>query len=242
MTTIKGHWQLLAVTAVIFALFSTPLLYPLRILAVFFHELSHAAAAILTGGSVDSLSLSANEGGLAFVRGGNRFLILTAGYMGSLLIGVALFLVALRSNLDRAAVAMLGICTLLITALFIRDGFPVLFCTVAGAVMLIVARWLPHGINDMLLRIIGLTSMLYAPYDIISDTITRSHLNSDARMLANEFGGATLLWGGLWLMISLAVIAVTLRYGLGPNSNITLRGNSVPPAPPRRAASGEPPA
>jgi hypothetical protein len=80
------------------------------------------------------------------------------------------------------------------------------------------------------LRIVGLASMFYVPNDIISDTITRSHLASDARILAEEFGGATILWGGLWLAISLAVIALTLRFGLGStSSNIRLRDPAARP-------------
>jgi len=64
--------------------------------------------------------------------------------------------------------------------------------------------------------------MIYAPLDIFDDTIRRAHLRSDARILAEQVGGSTMLWGGLWLLISVAVIAITLRYGLPQNSNITL--------------------
>ena len=73
---------------------------------------------------------------------------------------------------------------------------------------------------DYKLRVIGLTSMTYVPFDIFSDTIARSGERSDAYMLAEKFGGATVMWGGLWLLISLAVIGVCLRYGLGERSNI----------------------
>jgi hypothetical protein len=69
--------------------------------------------------------------------------------------------------------------------------------------------------------------MIYAPLDIYSDTISRSDLRSDARMLAEEFGGPTALWGGMWLIVSLGVIALTLRYGLGRNGNIPLRGPAL---------------
>ncbi len=229
MTFLKAHWQMLALTVLVYALWTTPVAYPLRIMVVFFHELSHGLAALLTGGSVVSLTLSPDEGGLATTRGGIRFIIVTAGYLGSLLFGVALFLIALRTHLDRAAVAALGLCLLLIAALYMRDGFPLLFCILAGSVLLLVARFLPISVNDLVLRIVGLASMVYVPNDILSDTITRSHLRSDARILAEEFGGATLLWGGLWLLISLAVIALTLRHGLGSGSSNIRFGAPPPP-------------
>jgi hypothetical protein len=56
--------------------------------------------------------------------------------------------------------------------------------------------------------------MVYVPRDIVSDTLARSHLRSDARMLAEEYGGATVLWGGLWLVLSVVVIAACLAASL----------------------------
>lgn len=235
MTFIRAHWQIMLLALAVFALSSTPALYPLNLLIIFFHELSHGLAALATGGSIQSLTISPAEGGLAVTIGGSRFLTLTAGYLGSLLFGVAMFFVALRTRVDRAAVATLGLCIWLIAALYIRDGFPLAFCVLIGLAFLLVAWFLGHGPNDLVLRIFGLASMFYVPRDIISDTITRSHLASDARMLAEEFGGATMLWGGVWLLISLVVIALTLRFGLGSTSNLpigtaTSTGRSVPGA------------
>jgi hypothetical protein len=223
MSSLRGHWQLVVIAILIYALWSTPVIYPLRIMIVFLHEVSHGLAAVLTGGSIDRLVISPDESGLAYVSGGSRFVVLTAGYLGSLLFGVLFFVVALRTHLDRWTVALIGACMLLVAALYIRDGFPLIFCTLGGVAMLLTAWFLPVPVNDLMLRIIGLSSLLYVPNNIISDTISRSHLRSDARMLAEEYGGATMLWGGIWLVVSLAVIGLVLRFGLGDNSNIRLR-------------------
>jgi len=48
--------------------------------------------------------------------------------------------------------------------------------------MILAARYLGEGLNDFLLRLIGLTSMVYVPHDIYSDTIAHSSMLSDARM------------------------------------------------------------
>lgn len=220
MSFIKSHWQLLALTALVFALWQTPVVVPLKILIVFLHELSHAIAAWLTGGSVEQISLNPQQGGFAITRGGSRFAILSAGYLGSLLIGAALLVVALRSTMDRAVTALLGAVMLAVTALYIRDLFAAAFCSMTGLALLGMARFLGHGVNDMVLRVIGLSSLIYVPYDIFDDTIARAHQRSDAYMLAEEFGGPTVLWGGLWLLISLAVIALCLRQVLGTQTNI----------------------
>lgn len=221
MNLLRGHSQLILITAVAFVLWQTPLVIPLKILIVFFHEISHAVAAWVTGGAVLSISLSPQQGGMTTTLGGNLFLIMSAGYVGSLLIGVAVFLIALKSKVDHVLMGFLGIATLLIAAFYIREMFALGFSVGLGVLMLASARFLPHSINDLALRVIGLTSMIYVPFDIFSDTITRSGERSDAYMLAEEYGGATVMWGGLWLAISLIVIGACLRFGLGPRSNIS---------------------
>lgn len=221
MQFLKGHWQLFLITALVFALWNTYAILPLKILVVFLHELSHGLAAVLTGGSIETISLNPQQGGHAITRGGNIFLIFSAGYIGSLLLGVILFLIALRTHADRAVMALFGALMLLVTALYIRDSFALLFCIASGLGMLAIARFLPRDVNDLLLRVIGLTSILYAPYDIFSDTIARSELRSDAFMLAERFGGSAMLWGAIWLIISLVVIALCARYVFGQSSNIS---------------------
>lgn len=220
---IKGHWQLVAITAAVFALWRFEIMLPLKILVVFLHEASHAFAALLTGGSIEELSLDTMQGGHVISRGGSPFWIISAGYLGSLVLGSLLFLLALRTDLDRGVVAALGITMILLVLFYIRDLFPIVFCLGFGAAFLGVARYLDHRVSDMILRVIGLTSIIYVPYDIISDTILRSHLNSDARILAERIGGPTVFWGGLWFLISLGVIYVVLRKGLSAPSNIDFR-------------------
>ena len=202
-----------------FALWQTPAVLPLKLLVVFLHEASHAVAIIATGGEVVTLSVSSDQGGFVLSRGGNRFVALTAGYLGSLVVGLGLLMAATRTIADRKVMAICGAMTLLIAGLYVREVFALAFGFGTGAVMLLMARYLGHHANDLGLRVIGLASLIYVPYDIFSDTIARSDLRSDARMLAEEFGGTTVMWGGIWLVISLAMIGWCLRYGLGRSSN-----------------------
>lgn len=193
---------------------------PLKILVVFLHELSHAIAIVLTGGSVESFSISPQQGGLVVGRGGNRFLSLSAGYLGSLALGMALLVIALRTHWDKAVLGGFGGVMLLVTLLYVREPFAMAFCSGVGVVMIAMAWYLGRTICDLVLRIIGLTSMIYVPFDIFDDTIRRSGLRSDAYMLAEEFGGTTMFWGGLWLVLSLAAIILCLRRFLGRDSNL----------------------
>ena len=70
---------MLALAALVFALWQTPVALPLKLLVVLFHELAHGLAALATGGSIESLTVTADQGGLAVTRGGSRFAILTRG-------------------------------------------------------------------------------------------------------------------------------------------------------------------
>ncbi|WP_417589648.1 M50 family metallopeptidase [Pararhodobacter oceanensis] len=223
MQMIKSHWQLILLTALVFLLWDTPAVFPLKLLVVFLHELSHGGAAIATGGTIERISVSAQQGGMALTRDGNGFLILSAGYLGSLFLGMALLWVALRTRWDRVVVMGFGFLTLLVALLYVREAFALLFCGVVGFGMLAIGRYLSIEINDMVLRLIGLTSVLYVPYDIFDDTIRRSGERSDAYMLAAQYGGPTVLWGALWLLLSLAVIYWGLRRGIGRNSNLSFR-------------------
>jgi hypothetical protein len=207
----------------VFVFWQTTALVPLKILIVFCHEASHAIASVITGGEVLSLSISSDQGGVVMSRGGSRFWTLTAGYLGSLLIGVTLLLAATRTRFDRQTMGICGVIILIIAGFYVREVFALGFTIGTGIAMIAAAVRLSHNINDMILRVIGLTSLIYVPYDIFSDTVARSSLRSDARMLAEEFGGTTVMWGGLWLIVSIAIIGWCLRYGLGRSSNLRLR-------------------
>ena len=179
---------------------TSPALIPLKILIVLFHELSHALLTIATGGEVLS-------------RGGNRFLTLSAGYLGSLLFGCVLYLLARGSRRDALWSATLAVILGLTALIFTRNLFGFGFSLGAAIALGALARWGGASANDLVLKTVGLASMLYVPADIVSDTLTRAHLRSDARMLAEEFGGMTQLWGLLWLLVAVATIGITLYLG-----------------------------
>lgn len=220
MTMIKGHWQLILIVVLVFVCWATPFVLPLKILVVFLHELSHAIAIVLTGGSVESFSISPQQGGLVIGRGGNRFFSLSAGYLGSLALGMGLLIIALRTHWDRAVLGGFGGAMLLVTLLYVREPFAMAFCTGVGAVMIAMAWFMNRPLCDLVLRIIGLTSIIYVPYDIFDDTIRRSGIRSDAYMLAEEFGGTAMLWGVAWLVLSILAILLCLKRFLGRDSNL----------------------
>ncbi len=205
---------LFSVIIAIFFLWSTPALYPLKLLIVFFHESSHALMTIATGGQVIELEIDRMQGGHVISAGGNRFITLTAGYLGSLIWGVVIYLLAVGSKYDKAIMFCLGIIIMVVTTLFVRDLFAFGFSGLIGLFMILMGVKAPMQINDIILRVIGVTSMSYVPLDVYSDTIARTSLRSDAFMLAEEFGGTTVLWGTIWLLVSVVILIATLKISL----------------------------
>src|SRR6476660_10242520 len=74
--------------------------YPIRLFVTFIHESSHALIAVLTGGSVQSLTISADTSGLTYSAPSGWFgglLTSSAGYLGTTVFGV-LMLFLIRKN------------------------------------------------------------------------------------------------------------------------------------------------
>ncbi|MFA5137660.1 MAG: M50 family metallopeptidase [Elusimicrobiota bacterium] len=184
---------------------------PLKILVVFFHEISHGLAAVLTGGSIVNLKVSADQSGLACTTGGCRFVVLSAGYLGSFAWGSALILAAAFVKRARILSGLLGVVLAAITLLYVRNPFGILFGALAAAAFLASARWLNDLTNDFLIRVVGVTSCGYAILDIYSDTISRKVCCSDASRLASITFIPSLVWGVLWVALSVYGIYWTLK-------------------------------
>ena len=95
-----------------------------------------------------------------------------------------------------------------------RSAFGFAYGLAAGVLLLGVARWLPEGASSFVLRLLGVTSLLYAPWDITSDLILRSVPASDAATLARMTGIPALAWGLLWLAASVWIAWRVVR-GIG---------------------------
>src|SRR5687768_1809148 len=189
----------------LWALWPTIWIYPLKIFVVFLHELSHAIAGAATGGSIQRITLDPYQGGATYVNGGNAFVMLSAGYLGSLLWGLGLLLVArTRPRVGRTVLLVLGALLVATTVLFVRSGFGILFGLLFGLALVIGARRLPDGGIIVVLTTLGLTSALYALFDIRDDILRRPEIESDAHMLANLTGVPTLVWGFFWVGLALA--------------------------------------
>lgn len=192
----------------VLCLWNTFLVYPLKIFVVFLHELSHGLAAILTGGSIERIELSFNQGGVCLTRGGSEFIILSAGYLGSMLWGAILLVLSARTQWDRLLLKGVAILTLIMTVLYVRSIFGFLYGLGAGAALLLVATRFSPKVSKLFIQAIAITSCLYSVYDIFSDLLFRSVPASDANALARLTGVPSFIWAILWTAIAAFVAAI----------------------------------
>ncbi len=228
MELFKRYIAFILIFIAVALLWNTVVMYPLKIFVVFMHEVSHGLAAIVTGGEIVSLEVDKHQGGLAVTRGGSRFWILSAGYLGSLLLGGFILLLAAMTHYDKVISVLIGMGMVVITIgfaegdspsffgiHFFKDGnfimygdppsFTYFFGIGFGVVLIFIGLFLSEVVNDWLLRVIGLTSCLYAILDIKSDVLDRSELPSDARKLSEVTPLPTEFWGFLWIIIAIGL-------------------------------------
>lgn len=229
LTLFKRYIALFLIFIGIGLLWNTVFMYPLKIFVVFMHEASHGIAAVATGGRIVEIQINPQQGGYALTQGGSRFWTLTAGYLGSLMWGGIILLLAARTRFDKAISILIGIGMVVISIGFGNAEFTYLFGIGFGMALIAVGLFLPEAINDWILRIIGVTSCLYAILDIKSDVLDRAHLRSDARMLSEVTGIATEIWGGLWIVIA---IGLTLWFLYIAGKTLGTQSTSTPEDPP----------
>lgn len=198
--------------AVLWFLWDSIVVYPLQVFVVLLHEISHGLAAVATGGSIQKILLTPDQGGACLCPGGNAFVTLSAGYLGSLAWGVVMLLIATgRTFWHRIALAAIGAIVVGMSVLYVRSAFGFVFGLAFGVALVASAKYLGPVVQRAALTALGLTSCLYAILDIKSDIIDRPGLESDARMLAELTHVPTIVWGGVWITLALIVSGLLFR-------------------------------
>jgi hypothetical protein len=90
---ILSNFKLIALFALVVS--AIPIInLPFTWVTVFFHEISHGLAAIVTGGKINKIHLNLLGSGLCYTTGGVRFIILQSGYLGAIIWGILIYSMA----------------------------------------------------------------------------------------------------------------------------------------------------
>ncbi|MFV9503866.1 MAG: M50 family metallopeptidase [Oscillochloridaceae bacterium umkhey_bin13] len=201
-----------------------PLAFPLRLLTTIIHELSHGLAAIMTGGEFLRFVVFPDGSGLAYTRGGVRFLIIPAGYVGTALFGAGLIMLG---RYPRASRITLGIIGAALVGLTLRFALPTVFSpqilgglltlvagVSMGALLLYVAWQRPERWSLWLLNLLAFWVGLSAIGDLVVlfriTTTPGLTIQSDAHAMAAITFLPAVFWAVLWVLMALFALGWAL--------------------------------
>lgn len=202
MNKVKKSSSLLfaALVIVAFIISLIPIIHwPFSWMMTFFHEISHGIAALLTGGSVEKINLNLRGSGLCTTIGGVRFVVLLSGYMGAVIWGGCIYIMADKLNkkhTDVMALALSGL-VILVAVFWGRDIITLAIMTVLATVFLAVIRLQNYGFVKLAIKFIGVYILLdavKAPLYLIDGR----HYGDGAKLSDLTFI-PEIIWALIWL-------------------------------------------
>lgn len=228
--------------------------YPFRIFVTFIHEGGHAIAALLTGNSVQSLSVAMNASGETYTTQGgmiSQIAISSAGYLGAMTYGALLLVLIRRSVAARLVLVGSSAVVLALTVIFgvvkpllagtwgSLAGLP--FTLAAGVVLsaglFAVARFASAKVATFLVSLLAVQCVLNALLDLKTVFFLSSPfattVPTDALNMATATGIPAMLWAVLWIAMSVLILGIALRQyissqkrSLGGTSELALPGTA----------------
>src|SRR3954468_180312 len=206
--------------------------YPFRIFVTFIHEGGHAIAAVLTGNSVQSLSVAMNGSGETYTTQGgvlSQMLVSSAGYLGAMTYGAVLLMLIRRSVAARFVLLGSSLVVLALTVIFgvvkpvmagtwgSLSGLP--FTLGAGllltAALFAVARFASAKVATFLVSLLAVQCVLNALLDLKTVFFLSSPfattVPTDALNMAQATGVPAILWAIVWISLSVLILLVAVR-------------------------------
>ncbi len=208
------------------------LVYPLQLFATFIHEGSHVLAAVLTGSSVESLTVSPDTSGVVWSQPSGWFsqlFISCAGYLGTTAFGTFL-LVWLRYGFSARlglyiSAGFIGIMTLVFGLLMpIWNVFDthatfgsVAFTVISGAILtaaiFAVGRFTQQSQANFGLAFLSVQCLLNSVFSLktlfLISATTNAH--SDAVNMEAATGLPAIAWVLIWITVSVVMMGIGLR-------------------------------
>jgi len=207
------------------------LTYPIRLFSTFIHEGSHVLATVLTGNTVQSLSVAADGSGVVWSQSSgwlSQLLISSAGYVGTTVFGVALLVWLRYGRSSRAALYASAGFVALMTVVFgifapifnffanvtvLGQAFTVFSGLVLAVGLAAIARFAGLKWANFALAFIAVQCLANAVFDLL-DLFFLSAMTgeqSDAANMAAATGIPSIVWVFIWMGISIFMISIGLR-------------------------------
>ncbi len=231
----KPIGRYLLILIVVMGLWNTLIIKPLKIFAVFLHELGYSLMAFVFGYGIQGFKVNFDESGYALVMAKDwfsAFMIANGGYLGSVLFAL-LILYLKRTGFKKFILGSLAIIFLVVSLKYSGFSFTLLYSAVFAIVVLLLYMAQNERLNDWVIDIIGISSAAYAVYDTFVDTILlqvnlyldilkgwQSQPMTDAEQLARLTHIPAIVWGIIWMGIALFSVYALLLKAPGTKSPV----------------------
>ena len=185
-------------------LWDTAWIKPFRVFVVMVHEMCHAVAALVTGGEVVEMRTAWAEHGYTMSRGGWPVVIVSAGYLGSALLGAGLIWSGMLPQLQRLALLVVGAVTLGTTLAYTPAGGLDFVLGIGGGLGLMCTAMYSSRSGAAGAVWLGVMLCLYSLHDFRTDLWLYAE-RTDAGILASHLGRPWLTYpiAGCWVWLSL---------------------------------------
>ena len=206
--------QFWGLCVIVFMVLQFPLVrLPVLFLSTWAHEFGHGLGAVVTGGRFEELTVFPNFSGLALTATSNDFshaMVIVFGLLGPSLLGV--FMITLTRAFSLYRLAILALAALLgLSLIWASDGFTIVTLG-GGAVLMGLIGWkLPNRALLYIAYVVAIALCLSAltgfSYFFIGNAeVAGANYRSDTGVLADLWDGPHWLWGGLMVVLSVAIL------------------------------------
>ena len=211
--------------------FAEILTYPFRLFVTFIHEGGHAIAALLTGNSVESLSIATYASGETYTSTGgtiSQIFVASAGYLSSMAYGALLLVLIRRSFAARAVLIGSAVVVLALTLIYglfkpIVSGislsavpFTLLAGTLLSIGLVLVARLANSRVATFFVSFLAVQCVLNALLDLMTVFVVSSpvapSVPTDALNMANATGIPAMFWAATWVAIAVGILVLAMRF------------------------------
>lgn len=197
-------------------------LYPLRIFATWMHELGHGTAALLAGRDFLHMEIRPDTSGVTLHAGDSGRIALgfvsSAGYMGTSLAGAVLLVLGRSERTARVVLLALGAAAVISSVLWVRNLFGIVAVPAVGLVLAAFAWKASPASAAFVVNLLGAQSAVNALSDIRALFVLGSSSfdaggRTDAAAVADLFLLPYWFWAGLWMVLSVGLLAGALLLG-----------------------------
>jgi hypothetical protein len=209
------------------------LLFPVKTFVIALHEFSHAITCMATGGTVSGMTIvsdNAGHGGGTNCSGGNPFIYIQAGYVGTAIWGCLLIMATRVPSLAKTALCLMGLFMAGSSITMMASGFfhgmnvfqtlgSMVWAIVIGAGLIFAGLKLKPGLANTVLLFLGIQTALNAltsVWSLIQMSFVPGAALQDSNAMENLTNVPAPFWSVLWGVIALVFVALTVCWTYAP--------------------------